>query len=404
MKIRRTPPRDNTKSRRTRPWDAPFCSDTKSGYGEFLQSDALGYESIADVWNRLSRPVEPRTIGPGHQPIFENSGPTQPATELGPPDTWVTGAAGHGRFPPALIQFLAQQSAEVYRRADKSRAGGLLQFDLLGPRARRFGRAFAYRNSFAYGFVFERTAFLIFCGTDEAIADNRDNARGTIAPFTFGRGPLTPAGIGTLRDVHTGFAHHLDRIFSNIVAWLEGLPTEIQNVICAGHSLGGTLAVLAGQILHELDYDVPCVATFGAPAPGGQAFSKSFGLAKNTWRIVHPNDPVPKLTPARAGFVHVGNNVDVGLTIAMMNDGDSDFLIGMMSAFHLATAGVHPLIYAATLAAKELAPPGYRFVRSFAAHKMLDIYLPQTEAWLNELIGDEGEDIRSRHAHYLGAF
>lgn len=71
-----------------------------------------------------------------------------------------------------------------------------------------------------------------------------------------------------------------------------------------GHSLGGSLAILAAADLaksHKIDQ----VYTFGQPRVGNAAFATYYqNLVPNTFRLIDYADIVPHVPPSAFGFQH----------------------------------------------------------------------------------------------------
>lgn len=428
------------------PWLSPFAPGMRDAYVDHLRSERFGnapppdardsgttqdVQQIAQMLRKLrDRPVAydpvtnlPRLAMPwpataATAPEKEpETGPTPDTdTERGPiagtTDTndrprrsWITAAAGHGRLPPAVIQLLARASLDAYALAAARR----WELAPALPPRRRLQGEFAARNSFAFGFVFENAAVLSFCGTDTFLSDMLDNVRGPCLSYTFdtpGHGDL-PAQ--TLGNVHYGFAAHLDRILGQILSWLSELPDDIRTVLCTGHSLGGALAVICARLLHARGYDVPCVATFGAPACGGGHFAESYPLHDNTWRIVHGNDTVQRASPAALGFEHVGQLEPVTLVTAsgqksLVSDETAELVRLAGLGVHAASKGAHWMIGLTTWGLWQSAAALVRAGAGLHAHKMQMVYLPQADHWLDTLIGEgaDAADIRARHERYLG--
>lgn len=108
--------------------------------------------------------------------------------------------------------------------------------------------------------------------------------------------------------VHFGFAQALDKVYDEMVTYLERLSinaAEDCKVICTGHSLGAALATLfaSRQDAHEL-------YTFGSPRVGTRSFVKEI---KNDgikhYRFVNNNDVVTKVPFALMGYRHSGELV-----------------------------------------------------------------------------------------------
>jgi hypothetical protein len=90
--------------------------------------------------------------------------------------------------------------------------------------------------------------------------------------------------------VHTGFYNEANKAFDASAAYLKKEDT----LISIGHSLGGAVAILYAQLLHQQGISVE-VISFGAPPVGNSAFVKSIADIKH-WRYFHIKDQVPNLS------------------------------------------------------------------------------------------------------------
>jgi hypothetical protein len=114
----------------------------------------------------------------------------------------------------------------------------------------------------------------------------------------------------SLADMHTGFAEGLDRVWPQIKPAIENPPANEGKLFFTGHSLGGSLAILAAErATRELKTNVTAVYTFGSPRPGGPTFAAAYPgtLGDNTFRLAHGADLVATLPPSLGIlFRHVG--------------------------------------------------------------------------------------------------
>jgi hypothetical protein len=145
------------------------------------------------------------------------------------------------------------------------------------------------------GFVLKGrdTHVIAFSGTDPLIVAH------WITDFDFA---LNGEGI------HRGFGVALDAVWP-VIARVPSTDGPVKNLLVVGHSLGGALAVLcAGRALKDLGIKADAVYTFGQPRTGNALFAEDFNavLGKRTYRLVHGQDIVPTVPPARLGFAHVG--------------------------------------------------------------------------------------------------
>ena len=148
--------------------------------------------------------------------------------------------------------------------------------------------------------------FLVFRGTDD------------IRDMLFNVNVLSVQGYGG--RVHRGFADILERSWPTIRQEAEKLQKEPtsdkksggRTLWIAGHSLGGALAVLAGQRLIAEGLATPtsmAVYTYGQPRVGDEEFSRNY--PGNLCRYLHRHDIVAAVPPREIlpMFSHVGDNL-----------------------------------------------------------------------------------------------
>jgi hypothetical protein len=134
---------------------------------------------------------------------------------------------------------------------------------------------------------------IAFAGTDPLVVAN------WVTDLDF---PVNSDGI------HQGFDAALEAAWGQIKNTLSQID-HIETLLIVGHSLGGALAVLAGQrLLSELSLKVDAIYTFGMPRAGDREFAAEFdgALGERTYRLVHGDDIVPTVPPSELGFLHVG--------------------------------------------------------------------------------------------------
>ncbi|PRP81273.1 hypothetical protein PROFUN_04508 [Planoprotostelium fungivorum] len=87
------------------------------------------------------------------------------------------------------------------------------------------------------------------------------------------------------------------------------------HIYFTGHSLGAALTTVAladlvsTNIINSNDYPIH-LYTFGSPRCGNEAFSQY--INKNTvesWRVIHWDDPIPRVPPLLSGYHHVSSAV-----------------------------------------------------------------------------------------------
>jgi hypothetical protein len=127
-------------------------------------------------------------------------------------------------------------------------------------------------------------------------------------------------------NIHRGFWTASKKLRSGTLDCLAKLDGEIDEVVIAGHSLGGALAVLAArEISAGSRLPITAVFTFGAPCVGGKAFVNDYNqrdahaldssdprtLGQVTWQLRQESDIVPKLPLRISGYRHCGENDQV---------------------------------------------------------------------------------------------
>src|SRR5262245_60637873 len=100
--------------------------------------------------------------------------------------------------------------------------------------------------------------------------------------------------------VHRGFANAIDSIWPKIHAQLSTIQdpaSGLHNLYLTGHSLGGALAQLCAQRLHDTGTFISGIYTFGQPRVGNARFATNYDavLRSKTFRLVHEQDIVPRL-------------------------------------------------------------------------------------------------------------
>lgn len=110
-------------------------------------------------------------------------------------------------------------------------------------------------------------------------------------------------------QVHDGFLQAWNSIanetIASVQAELSNDPNLKINVI--GHSLGGSLAVLATMSLLSSGLHNITTYTFGQPRTGNQAFADFVDMKAPVgvmFRVTHSNDGVPQVETTEKGFRH----------------------------------------------------------------------------------------------------
>jgi triacylglycerol lipase len=104
------------------------------------------------------------------------------------------------------------------------------------------------------------------------------------------------AGVGA--RFHRGFMEALAEIWDPLYAALEGeLKKNVRPLWVTGHSLGGSLALLAAWRFQQNFLDVTQVVTFGAPMVGNKEAAEAFAreFPGRIFRYIDDPDPVPLL-------------------------------------------------------------------------------------------------------------
>jgi predicted lipase len=99
--------------------------------------------------------------------------------------------------------------------------------------------------------------------------------------------------------VHAGFAGALDTVYPQIKSQI---PSTVNRICCAGHSLGGALAILAQSRLTRDGFDV-LGYSFGSPRVGNPDWSAAW--KPEHYRVVNGVDPIPHV-PFPPLYKHVG--------------------------------------------------------------------------------------------------
>jgi len=111
--------------------------------------------------------------------------------------------------------------------------------------------------------------------------------------------------------VHSGFLFAWDSVAVQVVATVKRVLDEHPDysIVTTGHSLGGSLALLAAVSLQQNIQKSPIrTYSYGAPRTGNKIFSDyvnaTFG--EKAHRVVHGNDGVPTMIPVSLGYHHHG--------------------------------------------------------------------------------------------------
>ena len=134
---------------------------------------------------------------------------------------------------------------------------------------------------------------------------------------------LPVAGRGT---VHQGFQLVYYAIRKNLLAIVNQMGVGCTEVLITGHSLGGALATLAMPDILNQPFATnisPILYNVASPRVGHSDFQSYFDSHVNvSYRIVNQWDVVPHVPPALAGYVHIGNqlNIDSGFSFDVVHN------------------------------------------------------------------------------------
>ena len=132
--------------------------------------------------------------------------------------------------------------------------------------------------------------FIVFRGTEP------NQARDILADAKAWRKPAREKGL-----VHFGFAQALDKVYDNIVHWIDEQKLDDATITCTGHSLGAALATIMASRL-----DANELYTFGSPRVGNRDFVKEVKKdGVKHYRFVNNNDVVTTI-PFPIRFAHSG--------------------------------------------------------------------------------------------------
>eukprot|EP01127_Copromyxa_protea_P009619 TRINITY_DN2281_c0_g1_i3.p1 TRINITY_DN2281_c0_g1~~TRINITY_DN2281_c0_g1_i3.p1 ORF type:complete len:1014 (-),score=165.02 TRINITY_DN2281_c0_g1_i3:10-3051(-) len=140
---------------------------------------------------------------------------------------------------------------------------------------------------------------------------------------------------------HKGFLSVWPQLHEALIQCYEG-----QKVFISGHSIGGCLATLAGQVLHSLNFDVCGVYTFGSPAVGDTAWKDSYStvLHECTYRITHAEDTLQHAFLGNE-WVHVGTATPVsqkpGKIVLGYDDPEEEASVHQIGSYLIALFNFH---------------------------------------------------------------
>ncbi|MFH1800958.1 MAG: lipase family protein [Candidatus Omnitrophota bacterium] len=144
----------------------------------------------------------------------------------------------------------------------------------------------------------ERAAFLLFRGTE------RDKPEDVIVDLL--AWPAShPSG-----KVHAGFQFAFNSVKSAVEKHFQKLQDFPVPVYVGGHSLGGSLAVLAAAYMIDKNIPVAGLYTFGQPRVGNAKFEKHYAplIVENYYRFTNAQDLFPHVPPCFMGYRHLGES------------------------------------------------------------------------------------------------
>lgn len=165
-----------------------------------------------------------------------------------------------------------------------------------------------------FGVAYGNTAVIAFRGSEETgIADWITDLKFMQQVYPYGENDKNI-------KVHYGFIDAYKSVRDAVLKQAESTPH--QRLLLTGHSLGGSLAMLAALDIryNHPDKDIVCY-TFGSPKVGNTEFVKSYNKrVPKTYRIVNLSDSVPGLPPL-GDYDHCGELCEVGesLSITLMD-------------------------------------------------------------------------------------
>ncbi len=127
-------------------------------------------------------------------------------------------------------------------------------------------------------------------------------------------------------DCHRGFKNNANRTLAELVVAYEGLDPK-QQLVIAGHSLGGATATLIADLLWESGNKNISLVTAGSPRPGGRRLRRRLKDLEHL-RFVHGDDIVPGTPPWLAGYVHTHPRIYLPDAVETRFDGVADHNIG----------------------------------------------------------------------------
>jgi triacylglycerol lipase len=185
------------------------------------------------------------------------------------------------------------------------------------------------------------------------------------------------AGVGA--RFHKGFLEALEMIWAPMVAAVnDAIKTKERPLWITGHSLGGSLALMAAWRLQRSFISIQEIVTFGAPMIGNDVAAKAFEqeFAGKIYRFVDLEDVVPHLPSVSLianAYTHCQNEVGLGAALATAAVNGLDALKQAAGASEDGTID------------SNLADQMWEVVRGRIASHMIGTYQSRVEAKCKEL-------------------
>lgn len=160
-----------------------------------------------------------------------------------------------------------------------------------------FGSVITFRSTRVFGLAAAASEDIVvaFRGTHED--------REWIEALAYGQAPWASG------RAHKGCARLVENVWITLLAALYDQGADARRIWLTGHSIGGTLALIAAARLEHEGFDLFNVTTFGAPTVLDRTAAESFRC--RVYRVVNNEDivadmPWPTLTDT---YVHAGERI-----------------------------------------------------------------------------------------------
>lgn len=115
--------------------------------------------------------------------------------------------------------------------------------------------------------------------------------------------------LGLEGRVHTGWSKAFQGIRDELQEAIRDTGGRDKPLIIAGHSRGGTLAMLTGAALATHGFNVAAVCGYAAPNPGDDTLSRCITQRVHTHNVVFDGDMVPHVPPPKGSAQEVAQLV-----------------------------------------------------------------------------------------------